>query len=258
MTTTPTATRSYKPRPFLPGNYCGHVRDKPNFTIAHGPSPNPTISNIQDAVPAIFFKWRRFKELAKRLERVWKRSERLEAIVRVSLVIFYCMDLASKRVGKVNHRRQFIGGITEDEIARDALLSLSRTKRALNDLLWAGYFVPHHFRGKGGARRIGNQQPRNEYAPGKYEGLAAVRKVAPLFLHRLGQMVKVVLAVASKNKKAKKKKQAAAAAAAPQLEGVTDPIVRSIVGVLADAHANPDSEPRPWVTRKPRPPPDTS
>jgi hypothetical protein len=120
------------------GNKCGHDPLNPRFylrPLEHKPRPSVlerTLTVLQDAyfLPEKFLKALNFKGRQ-------KRSCRREAIIAVSQVMVHYMDLATFEVGYFAGNK-FIR-IDLDRIVELSGLTYSRAKRALKDLVKAGY-----------------------------------------------------------------------------------------------------------------------
>jgi hypothetical protein len=120
------------------GNKCGHDPLNPRFylrPLEHKPRPSVlerTLTVLQDAyfLPEKFLKALNVKRQ--------KRSCRREAIVSVCQVMVHYLDLTTLEVGFFTNKGKFIR-LDLHYIAKLAGLTFSRAKRALKDLVKAGY-----------------------------------------------------------------------------------------------------------------------
>jgi hypothetical protein len=158
------------------GNRCGHDPEHPVLELAVAIKPNlpPIIYELVGAIKALVY-WQRWKFSALGEQ---KRSERMEAIVRVLIALTVHTDLVSLRVGFLPRDADpWFRGVTAEQIARWTDMKVRRVTRALNDLRWAGY--------------ITSIQPRELTNEGEWRGLAAVRNLTLKFFTHLGMKNKV-------------------------------------------------------------------
>jgi hypothetical protein len=153
------------------GNRCGHDPRNPVFDLAVAVVPNlpPILFTIVAKVRELVYyqRWM-FADLGEA-----KRSERMEAIVRVLCALTFHTDLISMRVGFLpTDADPWFRGATAKTIARWTGMRRGRVTRALDDLRWAGY--------------ITSKQPREfDDEVQEWRGLAAVRNLTPKFFTRL-------------------------------------------------------------------------
>jgi hypothetical protein len=160
----------------LPGNNCLHNKLKPRFYIP--PTDNekrPTeldraikkLESVYHAPKSKFVKRLNNTNPKKRK----KRTDRLEAIISVSQTIVHYMEAWTFQVGRFSPAGNFINyGLKH--IANIAGITVCRTKRALNDLIKAGYL------------KVTEQC--DKLADGGYRGLEAIRQISTEFFKDLG------------------------------------------------------------------------
>lgn len=153
------------------GNRCGHDPRNPVFDLAVAPAPNlpPILFYIVSKIrELVYFQRWMFADLGEA-----KRSERMEAIVRVLCALTFHTDLISMRVGFLpSDADPWFRGATVKTIGRWTGLRAGRVTRALDDLRWAGY--------------ITSKQPREfDDEIQEWRGLAAVRNLTVKFFTRL-------------------------------------------------------------------------
>jgi hypothetical protein len=159
----------------LSGNRCGHVPDAPRFYCrpAHHKS-RPSL--LEEAIEKLTAGYKRPKRFLRKLFDLHpkgrlKRSERREAIASVSQVLLHYLELETLQVGFYTLPNVFVS-LDLKYIAKQAGLSLLRARRAINDLVKAGYV------------KLLRQFNKNE--EGQFKGLASIRELTASFFSDLG------------------------------------------------------------------------
>lgn len=176
------------------GNRCGHVPNDPRFYLRpENHKRRPTV--LEKAIEALQDAYRWPKKLLKKLlglnpSKRRKRSERREAMTSFLQVLIHYLDLVTLRVGFYNEKSEFIH-LDLEYIAKKARVSLNRAKRAVADLVKAGYIEI--------VRRFDKKED------GTFKGLPSVRKVSMQFFIDLGaDMQRLFIAREWKRKKQEK------------------------------------------------------
>ena len=157
------------------GNRCGHAPHAPRFFDQpdhHKRRP----SVLGNAIEALKVVYRRPKKFFRKLSTFHphdrqKRSERREAIASVSQVLLHYLELSTLRVGFFANSTKFIP-LDLKYIAKQAGISFSRAKRAIADLVQAGYL------------KLTRQFTKQD--DGTFKGAPSIREVAVQFFIDLG------------------------------------------------------------------------
>ena len=158
------------------GNRCGHIKDCPRFyqPPSHHKERPYYLQKAIDKLPSLFFqpKSRFIKRLnAARVKKNQIRSERLEAIISVTQVLVHYLETWTLRVGLLLPTAEFLSYDTKF-IAAKAGITLIRTKRAMADLVAAGYLH---------VKRCWTKLDND-----KYKSLAGIRTLSTRLLIDLG------------------------------------------------------------------------
>lgn len=182
-------------RKFNFGNHCGHIPLEPRFFNSppfH--KKRPTILN--KAISSLETVYRKSKQFMNKLCTThpngrYVRSERREAVIVVSQVLMHYVHLSSLRIGFYTSWDKF-KNLTLNTIIQKSGLNESRVKRAIKDLIKAGYL------------KVTRQYLKDE-DENVTQGFPSIREVSPLFFHDLGMdMGKLALARDWKRKKEEK------------------------------------------------------
>lgn len=131
-------SHAYVPRENEGGNFCGHDRNHPRFTLvkcAVGNLPN-ILQELMKRLRDFYWKPDKIPSLKNKNRDRSIRSERREScLLMLSALLKYC-DLASLRCGHPTDDG-FVG-VRVTRLAEDAGLTLRRAERAIDDLKVAG------------------------------------------------------------------------------------------------------------------------
>lgn len=170
------------------GNRCGHEIDNPSFYTLKEGSKNRPLCNQEGmkklegyySNPKLLPMLNAARYLEKGSKRklkqngrhVQQRSERRNAIVLMAQVMLSCLDIKTMRVlGKKPAKDGTVEGITMEELAKRANITLSRAEEAIKDMVLAGYVKVF---------------PRCEQTDGVYKGYPAIRTVSGFLFKELG------------------------------------------------------------------------
>lgn len=177
----------------ISGNRCGHAPRDPRFYLRPEPhKPRPSV--LEQAIDRLKDVYRRPKKFFKKLATFHlhdrqKRSERREAIASVSQVLLHYLELSTLRVGFFTEAG-FVH-LDLNYIAAKAGLSFIRAKRAIADLVRAGYIKV--------SRQFGKKDD------GTFDGKPSIREISIQFFIDLGvDMQKLSSIRAWKRKKQEK------------------------------------------------------
>jgi len=156
------------------GNRCGHVPHEPRFYLR--PEDNKARPSVlENAIERLQDVYRRPKKFFRKLATFHpsdrqKRSERREAIASVSQVLLHYLELSTLRVGFYAGTK-FIQ-LDLEYIAKKAGLNFIRAKRAMADLVKAGYI------------KTSRQFDKKE--DGTFQGKPSIREISVQFFIDLG------------------------------------------------------------------------
>jgi hypothetical protein len=242
-------------RVFVPGNYCGHDPKKPRLEVLLEGPKKDLLRTAFERVAQVFTERgaRRFEELRQRRGVAWKRSERLEAVVKVARVFLHHCDELTGTIGKFSKSAgRITKGIPLEEVARHAQLSESQTAMAAADMLGAlrtgfGAYVYSWQPKEAKVKADGSEQ---------FFGLAAIRKFTRLFWRRLGLIVQWDHLHGRDEKAARKAEHAQHPKARPDaLEQTRRQLAQLEAGRRAAAAA-PEGGFAAWREQNARPPPE--
>ena len=156
------------------GNRCGHLPHQPRFYLRpEHTKARPSV--LEHAIERLKDVYHRPKKFFKKLATFHpsdrqKRSERREAIASVSQVLLHYLELSTLRVGFYAGTK-FIH-LDLEYIAKKAGLNFIRTKRAMADLVKAGYI------------QVSRQFDKKE--DGTFKGKPSIREISVQFFVDLG------------------------------------------------------------------------
>jgi hypothetical protein len=160
--------------PIILGNRCGHVPNDPRFYLRpENSKTRPSI--LENAIERLKDVYRRPKKFFRKLATFHphnrqKRSERREAIASISQVLLNYLELSTLRVGFYAETK-FIN-LDLEYIAKKAGLNFIRGKRAIADLVKAGYI------------KVSRQFDKKE--DGTFKGKPSIREISVQFFIDLG------------------------------------------------------------------------
>lgn len=191
----------------ITGNRCGHVPSAPRFFNPpdyHKPRPSVLEHAIARLKDVYYQPKKFFQKLATfHPNNRQKRSERREAAVSVAQVLLHFLELSTLRVGFHAESLEFIA-LDLEYIAKKAGISFLRAKRAIADLVKAGYIKV--------SRRFDKKED------GSFAGLPSIREISIQFFIDLGIDVKQLLF--ARDWKRKKQEKARAKATQKKLSGL--------------------------------------
>jgi len=170
------ADRTNQIQAVITGNRCGHSPDAPRSylrPVHHNERPSILEEALNKAIECFYHKPKKF------LQKLWQlhcnlrqqRSERREAIASVLQVVFHYVELETLRVGLFTPDGEFIS-LDLKYIAKKAGISVIRAKRAMDDLISAGY--------------VEAIRQREKKEDGTFKGLPSIRTVKPILFGDLG------------------------------------------------------------------------
>lgn len=151
-----------------PCGTCEHNRKQLRSYIppSHHVARPSIIEQAKSALAKAFFKPKKILSKLFYVKHYTKRSQRREAIILVLQVLLQFMDMDTLEIGWYTGDGAFIR-LDVDYIAKQAKISLSRAKRALQAITKAGYLESTR------------QYTRDDDE--RFVGLTAIRKLTPLF-----------------------------------------------------------------------------
>lgn len=158
------------------GNRCGHDPKNPRFFSepSHHKNKPWLIKKLITRLIACFFNPNEWLVNLLVLNETFKkkRTERLEAICCVAQVLIYFTDFSSFCVGVPQKRGGQLSSLSLEVIAKHANISLKRVKRAMRDLIDAGY--------------VESTRQIKRHAEGVYESFPSIKKLTREFFYHMG------------------------------------------------------------------------
>ena len=191
------------------GNRCGHARGAPRYY--HRPEHHKRRPSVlEEAIRAVMefnFYPKKFLKNVGTLnpKNRRKRSERREAIVSVSQVLIHYVELITLKVGFYTSSGAMVL-LDLDYIAEKAGVAVIRAKRAINDLVKAGYI------------KLSSQFKRKD--DGSFIGLPSIREISLSFFSDLGIDLQRLFFLREWKRKQKEKKDSKKAH--KKLRGIID------------------------------------
>jgi hypothetical protein len=170
------ADRTNQIQAIVTGNRCGHVPESPRpylRPVHHNARPSILEEALSKVTECFYHKPKKY------LQKLWQlsvalrqqRSERREAIASVLQVVFHFVELETLRVGFFTPDGEFIS-LDLKYIAGKAGISVIRAKRAMDDLISAGY--------------VESTRQRKKNEDGTFSSLPSIRIVKPSLFMDLG------------------------------------------------------------------------
>lgn len=162
-------------QPRLWPNYCRHFPDRPRFFAAPA-SHKPRALTIQETIKRLYSSYfnpnKELRTLQLHLDTTGHqvRSERREAVISLLSAMTYYVDDATGRVGRLLDNGIF-KDLTIKKLANYAHLRLKRAKRAMKDIVRAGYL------------KVTRQYDR--LPDGSFLALPSIREFTPKFFMEL-------------------------------------------------------------------------
>lgn len=216
----------------MSGNRCGHVRGSPRFYLRPADNKSrPTV--LEQAIEKLKDVYRRPKKFFNKLvtsnsSSRQKRSERREAVASISQVLLHYLELSTLRVGFYADTK-FVY-LDLEYIANKAGLSFLRAKRAIADLVKAGYI------------KVTRQFDKKE--DGTFSGKPSIREISMQFFIDLG--IDIQKLFVTREWKRKKQAKAVAKKANKKLKGIMQAVtgfgqrIPSIIKKTYYKKADPD------------------